>query len=109
MVAEEHLEELRAAFGSVSAMVEAGIDFVFLPRLVLPEGCTPREVQALLCLGQHGGYTTRLFLQQAVPARGANWSSHAVVGKTWWTWSWNQVPAGLRPAEILAEHLRGLR
>jgi hypothetical protein len=32
-----------------------------------------------------------------------------VLGKTWYTWSWNQVPAGLRPAEMLAEHLRGLR
>jgi hypothetical protein len=49
-------------------------------------------MQALLCLGQHTGYTTRLFLPHAVTGRGANWSSHAVLGKPWWTWSWNQVP-----------------
>jgi len=109
MVAPEHLDELRAVFGDVSAKAEGGVDFVFLPRLVLPEGCNPRETQALLCLGQHAGYPTRLFLVQAVSARGANWSSHVVLGRPWWTWSWNQVPAGLRPAEILAEHLRGLR
>lgn len=47
MVAPELLDELRAAFGDVTPMVEGGVDFVFLPRLVLPEGCTPREMQAL--------------------------------------------------------------
>lgn len=109
MVVSEHLDELRAAFGEVTEKTEGGVDLVFFPRLVLPEGCAPREMQALLCLGQHGGYTTRLFLQQAVPGRGANWSSHVVLGRPWWTWSWNLVPASLRPAEILAEHLRGLR
>lgn len=109
MVAPEQLDELRAVFGDVTEKAEGGVDFVVLPRLVLPEGCAPREMKALLCLGQHGGYTTRLFLQQAVAGRGANWSSHVVLGSPWWTWSWNQVPANLRPAEILAEHLRGLR
>ena len=109
MVAPEQLDELRAAFGEVTSMVEGGVDFVFLPRLVLPEGCTTREMQALLCLGQHTGYTTRLFLQYAVTGRCANWSSHAVLGRPWWTGSWNHVPAHMRPAQILAEHLRGLR
>ena len=55
MVAAEQLDELRAAFGEVTSMVEGGVDFVFLPRLVRPGGCTPRELQALLCLGQHTG------------------------------------------------------
>ena len=55
MVAPENLDELRAAFGEVTEKVEGGVDLVFLPRLVLAEGCAPREMQALLCLGQHGG------------------------------------------------------
>jgi len=55
MVAPEQLDELVSAFGDVTPMVERGVDFVFLPRLVLPEGCTPREMQVLLCLGQHTG------------------------------------------------------
>ena len=44
MVAAEHLDELRAAFGDVTEKAEGGVNFVFLPRLVLPEGCTPREM-----------------------------------------------------------------
>jgi hypothetical protein len=109
MIDQSHLQELQRAAGEVSVMAEGGVDLVFIPRLILPEGCIPRETPALLCTGQHGGYTTRLFLPAIIPGKGANWTQHVVLGKTWYTWSWNQVPAGLRPAEILAEHLRGLR
>jgi hypothetical protein len=109
MIDPTHLEELRLAYGDISVVTEGGVDFVFLPRVVLPEGSNPRETAALLCTGQHGGYTTRLFLPAIVPGKGANWTQHMIVGKVWYTWSWNQVPASLRPAEILAEHLRGLR
>ena len=109
MVASEHLDELRAAFGEVTEKGGRRSRSRLPSPSRTPRGCAPREMQALLCLGQHGGYTTRLFLQQAIPGRGANWSSHVVLGRPWWTWSWNQVPASLRPAEILAEHLRGLR
>jgi hypothetical protein len=109
MINENHLEELKQACGDVSVATEGGVDFVFIPRLVLPEGCTPHETPALLCTGQHGGYTTRLFLPTIIPGKGANWTRHVVLGKAWHTWSWNQIPASFRPAEILAEHLRGLR
>lgn len=110
MIAPEHLDELRASCGDgVRVIVEGGVDLIFLPRLVLPEGCVPRETQALLCTGQHGGYTTRLFLPMFLQGKGLNWTQHAVAGGVWWTWSWNMVPPHLRPAEILAEHLRGLR
>jgi hypothetical protein len=109
MIESAHLDELAAVGGDVTVVTEGGVDFVFLPRLVLPEGCIPRETAALLCTGQHGGYTTRLFLPAIIPGRGLNWTQHLVAGKIWYTWSWNLVPASLRPAEILAEHLRGLR
>jgi len=109
MVAQEHLDELTLACGCVAAVTEGGVDFVFLPRLILPSGCVPRETEALLCVGRHGGYTTRLFLPAIIPGKGANWTAHIVAGRLWHTWSWNQVPANLRPAEILAEHVRGLR
>jgi hypothetical protein len=62
-------------------------------------------VEALLCIQQHGGYTTRLFLSQIVPDKGANWSTHQIFGRTWHTWSWNNVPANIRPAQILRCHL----
>jgi hypothetical protein len=106
---DAHLEELKVICGDVSLLVDGGVELAFLPKLALPSGCTPSVTSALLCLGQHGGYSTRLFLPAVIPGRGANWTQHFVAGRRWHTWSWNQVPASLRPAEILAEHLRGLR
>jgi hypothetical protein len=82
MVAPEQLDELRAVIGDVTEKAKGGVDFVVLPRLVLPEGCTPREMRALLCLGQHGGYTTRLFLQLAVAGRGRT-GARVVLGSPW--------------------------
>jgi hypothetical protein len=109
MIDPTHLQELRSVCGEVSVVTEGGVDFVFLPRVVLPQGCNPRETAALLCIGQHAGYTTRLFLPTVIAGKGANWTQHMVAGKLWHTWSWNLVLASLRPAEILVEHLRGLR
>jgi hypothetical protein len=109
MVDPAHLEELSRLCGEASVIVEGGVDFISLPRLRLPDGCNPQIQAALLCTGQHAGYTTRLLLASPVPGRGAHWTTHMVAGRFWHTWSWNQVPAGSRPAEILAEHLRGLR
>jgi hypothetical protein len=77
--------------------------------LKLPGGCNPGVLDALMALHQHSGYPTRLFLAQRVQGRGQNWTVHHVLGRTWHTWSWNYVKADRRPAEVLAEHLRGLR
>jgi len=109
MVAAEHLQEIRLVCNQAEAMAEGAQDYIHLPALTLPDGCTPRQVDALLCLSQHSGYSTRLFLAQSVSGRGNNWTPHVIFGKTWYTWSWNHVPSALRPMEILAEHLRGLR
>jgi len=109
MVAPEHLAELQLASPSAAELMDGGRTYVHLPGLALPAGCAPSQVDALLCLSEHSGYSTRLFLTHPIPARGANWTAHVILGKTWHTWSWNHVPVGLRPMEILAEHLRGLR
>jgi hypothetical protein len=104
----DDLEELKLICEGAMVIREGGQTFYCLPSLKLPDGCTIRECEALLCVSQHGSYSTRLFLAQP-PGRGANPSTHCIVGRTWHTWSWNNVPGGLRPAQILAEHLRGLQ
>ena len=58
MIDQTHLDELRLVCGEVSVVTEGGVDFVFLPHLVLPPGCIPRETTALLCVGRHGGYSS---------------------------------------------------
>lgn len=109
MATVEHLNEVQLACAGASMMDESGREYIHLPALKLPEGCRPDQVDGLLCLSQHSGYLTRLFLAQVIPGRGANWTAHVILGRTWHTWSWNHVPSSLRPMEILAEHLRGLR
>ena len=90
-----------------AAVVEAdGLTYIHLPRLVLPD---ETAVEALLCLSGRDGYSTRLFLSRKVAAKGANWSVHRILDKAWNTWSWNNVPATLRPIEVLMSHLDGLR
>jgi hypothetical protein len=108
-MADEYLAELTAICGEARELVEAGIKFIHLRKLRLPGGCQPAEVEALLCLGTCNGYLTRLFLSQQVAGKRSDWLPQHILGRTWYTWSWNGVPAHLRPAEILAEHLRALR
>lgn len=107
MIAPEAMEELRAICPGAVEMSEGNIAFVFLPKLKLP--CAPGEVDALLSLQPHSGYTTRLFLSTQVAGKGNNWSTHTILSRTWYTWSWNNVPSGIRPAEILIGHLRAFR
>lgn len=109
MVAAESLQELSDLCGEVREFVEGGRTYLYLPQLKLPAGCTPSEVEGLLCIQEHSGYATRLFLSQPVARRGTNWSMHRIVDRNWHTWSWNNVSAQMRPAAILAEHLRALR
>jgi hypothetical protein len=109
MVAADQLQELSDVCGEVRELAEGGKVYIYLPRLKLPHGCVPGEVEGLLCIQEHSGYATRLFLSRQISGRGANWSVHRIVDRAWHTWSWNNVSAQMRPAAMLAEHLRALR
>ncbi len=106
-VSEDAMHELRQVCPGAQEMVEAGISYIYLPGLKHPSA--PGSLDGLLCPQLYGGYTTRLFLSAAVPGKGSNWSTHTILGRLWHTWSWNNVPANQRPAEMLAQHLRALR
>ena len=109
MIAAEHMAELTAMCGEAREMTESGQSFIYLSQFKLPAGCEPAQLEALLCPHARDGYTTRLFLSAPVAGRGQNWTIHRIVDRSWYTFSWNNVSAQLRPAEILAEHLRALR
>ena len=91
-------------------MQEGGVNYIYLPRLRLPAGCDPAQVDGLL-RPEPGpdGYTTRLFLSHAFPSKGQNWTVHRILDKTWNTPSFNNVPADARLIEILINHLNVLR
>jgi hypothetical protein len=105
-IPSEAMDELREVCAGAQEMPEGEITYVSLPGLKISEH---EILNGLLCPQQHGGYTTRLFLSKPIHEKGANWSVHTILSRTWHTWSWNNVPANQRPVEILAQHLRALR
>lgn len=111
MVADTHLDELRALCPGARTFSEGNIDYVFLPGLHLPAGCSPASIDCLLCLGARDGYDNRLFFAAVVNSPiGRNWNTQNVriLERNWFAYSW-RVPNGLRPIELLIGHLRGLR
>ena len=100
------LVELQAYYPDAKDFVDGGMLYVHFPSLTLPNDTV---VEALLLLTGSAPYTTRLFLSAQVPGKGSNWSQHVILTKTWWTWSWKDVPSDIRYVEMLANHMSALR
>ncbi len=107
---DTQLSELRTVCPEADAIQEGGVTYIYFPRLRLPVGCEPPEVEALL-RPEPGpdGYTTRLFFSHPFQSKGQNWTVHRILDKAWHTFSFNNVPSNLRLIEILANHLQVLR
>jgi hypothetical protein len=111
VVSEEHLQELRSLSPDLKTTSEAGVDYVLLPGLKMPDGCSPGVVDCLLCLGPRDGYPNRLYFSQIVNSHGSrNWNGQniRIAERNWFAYSW-RVPDGLRPIETLIAHLQALR
>lgn len=108
---EEQVEELKEICPEAEQFAEGGISYFFLPKLSLPEGCSPTQVDALLCPTGNHGYTSRLFLSQRISSREArNWSTKARIReRNWEAISWKIPETNLRLAQILALQLRAFR
>lgn len=106
---QKQLSEVATLVPGARVMPDGGIDYIFLPGLRVSVGDEERVLDALLCPVQHGGYTTRLFLEEPIPQRGQNWTTHNILSRLWHTWSWNNVPANLSPMQILSAHVGALR
>lgn len=101
-------DELCTLFGSVSCATEAGVTLFALHELQLPAGCTPASVEVLLWPAPRDGYDSRLYFAQRVQSRvDRNWSEHRVLDRNWWAFSW-RTQSGLRLAQMVAIHVRGL-
>ncbi len=107
----DQIEELKALTDSVSVSEEGGFAYLLLPSLQLPPGCSPEKVDALLCPMQRDGYPSRLFFAESIQSREQrNWNANGVriLERNWYAFSWT-VPAGLRLAQLVGAHLKGLR
>ncbi len=100
------LEELKLICPGAAEIPEGNITYVLLPDLQVPNY---GRVDGLLCPQDRDGYPTRLFLAVQIPGKGANWSQHRILDRSWWSCSFKDVWSSMRLAEILAAHLGGLR
>jgi hypothetical protein len=111
MVAEADMTALRSLCSDAKQAQEGELRYVLLPSLKLPEGCTPAELDCLLCVDPRDGYQARLFFPQVVTTREQrNWhmQNARILERNWCAFSW-QIPASLRPMEMLLTLLRALR
>jgi hypothetical protein len=108
----EDVAELKMLCPEAAEGMEGSTPVLVLPSLVLPAGCVPPVVDALLWLASRDGYPSRLYLSQRVVKPGAqpNWNSDIrILERNWHAYSWNLNRTDLRPMQMIAEHLRGLQ
>lgn len=111
----ERLAPLQRVYEGAVPLVDGVYTFVAIPALPVSVGESVRHMDALLCSQEHSGYKTRLFLaepvegRQSINGQAANWTEHAILGRTWHSWSWQGVLADQPLLQILAAHLQALR
>src|SRR5258708_3894593 len=111
MGSEGELRELSQLCNEPKEFTEFDQNYILLPQLRLPDGCTPAVVDALLCLSARDGYPTRLFYSQQIGCKNAlNWNAQNVpiLQRNWFAYSWKDVASG-RPIGVLAQHLKALQ
>ena len=111
----DQVEELKLLAANLAVCTEGGSDFIFLPRSVLPDGCSPGGTDLLLCPTPRDGYNSRLFFAEKVqppekPGRQPlNWNgSVRIAERNWLAFSWRTPPA-LRLAQMLSIHLKAIQ
>jgi len=107
---DEEFEDLRVLYPDVQRVMEGGLLLALFPRLRIAARSGIVETVAVLYPYADGGYTTRLFVADAIQGTAAlNWRPRTIAGLSLQTCSWNQVPADRPWIEILANHLRAFQ
>lgn len=109
MISDEQLTELKSSYGDAKVLAEANFEFVYIPKLKFVSDGKEVEVEALLCPQMRDGYSTRLFLSAPFTNKGQNWTPHQILGRSWHSWSWQNVPPDQRLVQMLLCHLKALR
>ena len=105
-MSELDLADMKRFSPEASTFTDGGLRYIDMPKLRLPDTCTPQVVNALLCMDQREGYPTRLFFSAPIhtPTRAITWQTVSVAGTTWYAYSWNNVPS-TTPVAVLIGHL----
>ncbi|MFN0139222.1 MAG: hypothetical protein ACKVQW_03935 [Pyrinomonadaceae bacterium] len=110
MSTREQIDGLKRVSAEVMSAEEAGITYYLLPRLKMPAGCQPSEMDVLLCPTARDGYHSRLFFAERVSSTIAlNWREPVhILERTWQVFSWQVPPQNQTLLQILLEHLGAL-
>jgi len=113
MLPTGEVEALKALFPNIALAEEGGTSFILIKNVTLPDGCEPRQVEALLCPSERDGYPSRLFLSHKVShhGKGTNWSPSGgamILGRVWWAVSW-RTRSGQSLTEMVLDHLAAFR
>lgn len=110
MTTPDQIEELKKLFSGVKYAEEAGHRYFLIQDIELPANCTPDKVDILLCPDHREGYRSRLFFASQINSgKSLNWNIQGIriLERNWYAFSW-KLPEGLRLAQMLTSHLRGL-
>ena len=105
---DQEFQKLKAIHPSAELHQEGGKAAILLPAFAFTAGDKARRMTALLFPHAHSGYDSRLFFEAQIAGVGQNWTQHTVLGRSWWTPSWNGVPATMPWTQMLCAHLRGI-
>ena len=107
---EDQIKEMKDLFGEgITAYQESGLGYLMIPKLKLPDGCSPSECNALLCPAGRDGYPSRLYFEQRIATKGSpNWTQARILERQWEAVSWKIEP-NIRLAQMVGAHLRALR
>lgn len=102
----DEIRKIREISSSVASATDGGITFLLIEGLRLPEKCTPKVVNALLCPVLKDGYSSRLYFE-LIPQgiQPLNWNGNLwLLDKNWHAFSWQTSP-GQKLFEMIVEHL----
>lgn len=109
----DQIDELKKVYPNISALDEGGLTFIQIADLVLPEGCSPGVVDALLWPYPRDSYTSRLFLSSKIThtGEGTNWNHDGgiIANRAWWAVSWKTNKADLRLLGMVTAHLQAFK
>jgi hypothetical protein len=108
----DQIEEVKCLVPGLSLVEEAGTSYLFLPGLVLPTGCKPEKVDALLCPTARDNYPSRLFFAEHIQCQKTlNWNAIGVriAERNWHAFSWKIGGTNLRLAQMIMCHLSALQ
>lgn len=97
---------LKGLHESALLLTEGGNPVVLLPTFQFRVDGKDMRMDLLLHPSFHTGYETRLFFKERVDGKGQNWTQHQVIGRAWWTPSWQGVSAEQPWSAMLCAHLR---